>query len=179
MCLFVLFFKTYVHGYISTVRVETLYALSTKERFSWLSGYGITINYKKGGHVFYKESFQQDILETTSIDVSLYLNESFDASHVFYVTYVDVPYFYDSNKVCTYQIVLASNGTATFGIFNYIRLDESFSIIGFSEPFCGSQVTTPPSKDFVDYTKTSNIGIPGKYVIALTRKCSFAGSLIM
>lgn len=76
-----------------------------------------------------------------------------------------------SSKRFTFQIAVASDGTQSFAIFNYDRLDGNAGYgVGYYDPGkCGGWNYYVDKLETKDLVLTSNIGAKGKHVIPL--KC--------
>ena len=126
-------------------------------------------------NIFYRSTSDPHTLNLIDQDITLALGEpgnpsTFKTAEAIIVTYNNVPKYGDSSKKFKYQVVIATDYTNTFAILNYDRLDESGSIVGYSDPLCNVWRHFTTSSDKRVLTRTSNVGVLGKHVYLLTSK---------
>jgi len=141
----------------------------------------------RGGSIFYRESFDQNLLSqiTTEIRRHFVDHSSFTSRWAMVVTYVDVRAYgcvaspancaTQCSQTVTYQAVLTTNGIYSFTIFNYNKLDftvgasdcNAHAQIGFNagdgrrSEVVPSSLTSQIRHTAVD---KSNVGIRGKWI---------------
>ncbi|XP_057299762.1 uncharacterized protein LOC130630320 [Hydractinia symbiolongicarpus] len=172
-----LFSNTSNHIFVSTngllsVNKSVTSSVSFPYHHTVLAPYHLNFNSLKGGAIYYRESYDNELLKRADADIAKYSSENFIATQAFVVSYIDVvPENLTSDKH-TFQVILASNGSVTYGIFNYQKLSQSYAVTGASEQLCSWMTFSKsygddPSKSnyLVDQ---SNIGIQGRFVFELT-----------
>lgn len=88
------------------------------------------------------------------------------------VSYIDVVQENLISDKHTFQVILASNGSVTYGIFNYQQLSQSYAVTGASEQLCSWRTFSKSYGDDLSRSNylvdQSNIGIQGRFVFELT-----------
>lgn len=130
--------------------------------------YSLEFDTSISGSIYYRETFQPDILQRTEIDVQL-LHQNFTPTQAVIVTYHEVPLRSDPLLKHTFQVIIASNGTLTYAVFNFIKLDRSHGLFGFAEKICyiKEQEANPYTHNLSEDT---NVDSKGKFVYLLTRE---------
>ncbi|XP_060073737.1 sushi, nidogen and EGF-like domain-containing protein 1 [Ylistrum balloti] len=125
------------------------------------------------GEIWYKLSSNQDLLDRATSDVrSAFTDQTdFSSSLVFVVTWNEVPYYGASGDNLllrnTFQIVLTTDGTKSFVMFHYYRLDwANGALVGFNagDGVNSYTVNGSMSDDIVNLVNRSNTGVPGKFL---------------
>ncbi|XP_057299239.1 uncharacterized protein LOC130629879 isoform X2 [Hydractinia symbiolongicarpus] len=136
----------------------------------YLSIYRIPIVDAYPAYMYYRETTDSHILKNASEDIGKYVHGTFHSSRAIIVTSIKIPSHPLISKYHTHQCILATNGTATFVILNYARLDYSHAFVGYNEEDCSNEIFQP-SKFSRSLVVTSNMGITGRHVFLLTKKC--------
>ncbi|XP_021368743.1 sushi, nidogen and EGF-like domain-containing protein 1 isoform X2 [Mizuhopecten yessoensis] len=125
------------------------------------------------GQIWYKRNNSSDLLTRAASDVQSAFSDQkhFNPSMVFIVTWHKVPYYGASGKYSqlrnTFQIVLTTDGTKSFVMFHYLRLDWSRNVmVGFNagDGLNSYTVNGSLSDDVVNLVHRSNVGVPGTFV---------------
>lgn len=101
-------------------------------------------------------------------------NPNFQADYAFVVTFKDVLTFDDYNnfrfdKTKSFQIIIATDGTVTYGIFNYAKVHGRNVKVGFHENGNCRQITSlDETVTASELDEISNIGVKGRFVILLS-----------
>lgn len=141
-----------------------------------------------GGHVWYRETFDQDLLDNATAEIRSYFlrQRKFTASWMFIVTWENVGYYGASkngtSKRNTFQAVLTSDGIHSFVIFNYNKIvwttgsnsdGETITGLGGNPAQAGFNagdqlhyysIEGAQTPAVINLTLTTNVGIPGKWV---------------
>lgn len=148
-----------------------------------LCPFNADIDTRENGVILHGEITQADLLYSIGLDIQRACNESMTTPlWAYIVTWFEVrPYFYqDRNDLYgtqsmhknTFQLVLASNRQKSFAIHNYMRLDWPNNEIdteftsGYIKSFVEEINTIKISESRVDLLTNSNIGRPGRWVMA-------------
>lgn len=124
--------------YLPTLRLGSRYKL--------IAAFLSDIDTSAAGSVYYRQTQDENLLERASSDVKGHFQgyQDFKATSLFIATWEDVGYFPANNtKLNTFQIVLVSDGSDTFAIFNY--LDGGINWIT-SEGKLGEENKDPPGQ---------------------------------
>ena len=131
------------------------------------------------GSIYYRMTENKEVLEAASKDVNNYFNSTnssysrFAASYAIIVTW-DVPSRYPTNvNRNLFQVVVATNGNKTFGIFNYKKLFTTYATAGYSENLCNFGIIQNQSSQSVHLVSSSNVNIRGRHVLQLTNDYYF------
>ncbi|OWF43092.1 sushi, nidogen and EGF-like domain-containing protein 1 [Mizuhopecten yessoensis] len=125
------------------------------------------------GQIWYKLSTSSDLLTRAASDVQSAFSDQndFNPSMVFIVTWHEVPYYGASGDALllrnTFQIVLTADGTKSFVMLHYLRLDWARNaMVGFNagDGLNGYTVNGSLSDDVVNLVNRSNVGVPGKFL---------------
>ncbi|XP_057299219.1 uncharacterized protein LOC130629862 [Hydractinia symbiolongicarpus] len=119
------------------------------------------------GKIFYRETFDKEVLQTATEDIRLFATTPFVAKHAIVVTFVDVPAKKTKILRHTFQVILASDGRSTYLIFNFIQLDSDDGYTGFAEKFCEVK-SLKPSEGIQTLAGDTNVDIKGKFVYLAT-----------
>lgn len=139
--------------------------------------YLIDIDFDKPGDIYYRETFDNHTLALASSDVRRYTRDNFTTTHAVIVTCIKIASRIAIGRYHSYQTILAYNGSSTYVILNYARLDTHGALVGYSETYCGwKQFRTP--KLSRSLLKSSNIGKEGSHVYRLTSSCKVASKEI-
>lgn len=124
------------------------------------------------GQIYWRESFEDHILIRASMDIKKRYNDvMFAPNHVLVVSYIGVPAFESNTITNTFQVVLASDGHKTYGIFNYQKTDSSGSF-EISETSC-NYLKIADASNSSTLSKSSNVGKTGRHVYKLTNNECF------
>ena len=126
-----------------------------------------------GQNILYRTAKDPSTLKLIDQDISLALGRSgnpssFNATEAMIITYDNIQMYGQWYILFKYQVVIATDYTYTFSIFNYERLDRNSNIVGYYDPSCG--YSRHFTEDKTVFTRTSNVGIPGKHIYLLTQK---------
>lgn len=134
------------------------------------------------GRVYYRNTSDQAVLERAAADVQIHFSgyETFMPKSLFIATWDRVGYYEENaDKVNTFQIVLATDGTDTFAFFHY--LDNGIQWKKSDGKFTPSYPDIPPQAGFEggkdgsyflldgsgvtgDFIMGSNINVPGVWM---------------
>ena len=115
------------------------------------------------GAIYFRESSDEEILMRASKDVKKKTDFNYFPTSVFIVTYDNINSYQNQAELNTFQIVLASNGSRTYGIFNYKKLDSIGAKAGFVDGPCNTETFSSTHRSN-QLTQTSNIGIKGRHI---------------
>ncbi|KAK3592810.1 hypothetical protein CHS0354_009257 [Potamilus streckersoni] len=149
----------------------------------------------RGEAVYYRETNDTSLLERASREIRSYFiqRKNFQATNLFIVTWYQVGFYgaegeAGKSKRNTFQCVLITDGHFSFAFFNYYKLvwtsggnsqgaqgnattglGGNAAVVGFNSGIVGKYyiVNGSGSVDVLNLAKTSNVGIPGKYVFQL------------
>ncbi|XP_033763976.1 sushi, nidogen and EGF-like domain-containing protein 1 isoform X2 [Pecten maximus] len=125
------------------------------------------------GEIWYKLSSSQDLMNRAGTDIQSGFSDQndFSPSLVFIVTWSEVPYFGASGDDLllrnTFQIVLTTDGTKSFVMFHYLKLDwASNAMVGFNagDGVNSYTINGSLSADVTNLVNRSNVGVPGKFL---------------
>lgn len=133
------------------------------------------IDTKKGGQIYFRESHSNDDVTNVLTDI-LRLNKSakFNPSKIYIITWYNVyPHdIYSYSYQNTFQLVLTTDGTSSFGIFNYFNLEwpnYSYSkdtIFGYNagdnRTYYKHRYSKTKSINYIQ--SNSNVYHPGKWI---------------
>ncbi|XP_072331027.1 sushi, nidogen and EGF-like domain-containing protein 1 isoform X3 [Scyliorhinus torazame] len=148
------------------------------------------VDNRKAGDVFYRETKDPAVLESTTEDIRRYFPEleKFSTRWVLVATWYRVTFFGGStfSPVNTFQIVLVTDGELSFTIFNYENITWTTGMhassggdfaglggiaaqAGFNAGDGKRYFNIPGSRtdDIVDVEMTTNVGIPGRWVFRI------------
>lgn len=110
------------------------------------------------------------VSDVISKDISSAWNTNFTASHIVFITYRDIVAKYNRNYKQTFQVVLASDGTSSYVIFNYEDVSFSTVLTGLHQPgVCSrSDIDRNVSSDNMD--AGSNVNVSGRYMFRLSER---------
>ncbi|XP_057301091.1 uncharacterized protein LOC130635689 [Hydractinia symbiolongicarpus] len=127
------------------------------------------------GPLYYRETYDAHVLSMASNDVRRASQVKFQAKHAVVITYHNYGgYWYQRN---TFQLVLASDDTQTFAIFNYKQLHSSGAVVGFSDSNCMNTLLAQASHS-QSLMYTSNVGFPGRHVYQVSDSNCSTSSVI-
>ncbi|XP_057313363.1 uncharacterized protein LOC130654766 [Hydractinia symbiolongicarpus] len=163
----------YIHenGVISDKQWNSKY-LSFKATV--FAAYKVQVNTSDGGSVFYRKSFDKDLMQKASETIRKTFNVSFTGKHALVVTYIDVPSAVNITSAQTFQVTLITDNKKLFAIVKYVRLDDNGALVGYSEPFTHLYEAVKPHNS-QSLLSTSNCNKTGEYVFSLTKKINFPG----
>ena len=144
-----------------------------------VAAYWVDSDPRRGGNIFYRETFDQSILNEISSKVqqSFVQYGSFRSIWALIITFNDVPRYGCDNcsLVVNHQTILTTDGVNSFVIFLYDKLDYSFAQIGFNAGDGERFYLVPKSVTFEsgEYAlKNSNIGRPGEWMFSIGEEIS-------
>lgn len=141
--------------------------------FVMIAGFWTDIITTNEGQIWYKLSTNPDLLNRTGSDVQSGFpgQEDFIPSFVFIVTWSEVPYYGASGGQFllrnTFQIVLTTDGTKSFVMLHYLKLDWARNaMVGFNagDGISSYTVNGSLSDDVINLVYRSNVGVPGKFL---------------
>ena len=142
-----------------------------------VAAYWVDSDPRRGGNIFYRETFDQSILNEISSKVqqSFVQYGSFRSIWALLITFNDVPRYGCDNcsLVVNHQTILTTDGVNSFVIFLYDKLDYSFAQIGFNAGDGRRFYTTSKSRTNESGTEalySSNIGRPGEWIFSIGEK---------
>ncbi|XP_062902207.1 sushi, nidogen and EGF-like domain-containing protein 1 isoform X1 [Mobula hypostoma] len=148
------------------------------------------VDNRRAGDVFYRETKDPAILQSATNDIRKYFPEhkEFTTQWAFVATWYKVTFFGGSSfsPVNTFQIVLVTDGEASFTIFNYENITWTTGMhassggdfaglggiaaqAGFNAGDGKRYFNIPGSRtdDIVDVETTTNVGLPGRWVFRI------------
>ncbi|XP_078419579.1 sushi, nidogen and EGF-like domain-containing protein 1 [Cetorhinus maximus] len=148
------------------------------------------VDNRRAGDVFYRETKDPAILQSTTDDIRRYFPEleEFSTQWALVATWHKVTFFGGSSfsPVNTFQIVLVTDGELSFTIFNYENITWTTGMhassggdfaglggiaaqAGFNAGDGKRYFNIPGSRtdDIVDVEMTTNVGIPGRWVFRI------------
>ncbi|XP_057294911.1 uncharacterized protein LOC130623439 isoform X2 [Hydractinia symbiolongicarpus] len=141
---------------------------------TFISAYATELDTRYGrGTVYFRETKDYRVLARATRDVlHLHPYSKFRPTRALVVSYIDVSSYYGTNSKHTFQVIVATDETSTYGIMNYQRLDRSNAINGFSEGYCNFRLFQPRYVS-TNLVHRSNIGVRGRHVYKLTKEECF------
>ncbi|OXB52164.1 hypothetical protein ASZ78_007861, partial [Callipepla squamata] len=152
----------------------------------FVAPYWADVDTRLGGDVFYRETRSPQLLARVSRDIAPIIAPPDPVPEpvwVFVATWDRVPFFgAASDKVNTFQAVLATDGSTSFIILNYGDIEWTTGIANQGDPHTGLGGTPAQagfnSGDDVHYynipgsrtpavlriNRTSNVGVPGRWI---------------
>eukprot|EP00731_Ephydatia_muelleri_P027336 Em0019g209a len=122
------------------------------------------------GKVYYELSTSPSLLARAREDITLtYRDETFNPTLLIIATYDHVGYYpQNTDKLNTYQVVLATNGATSYALFLYNAIEWTRSTsgsanVGFNEGD-GIRWFVTPITNLATLPQTSNVNVPGLYV---------------
>ena len=141
------------------------------------SAFWSDINISKGGNIFYGKVIDNHILNTISSDIRKTdtSHANYDSIFAFIVTWDKVANFHsninETMKRNTFQIVITSNNTHTFIIYNYSALNWAFSAQAsyYSGDDQRNWFILPGSfsEEVMELTNLSNCNTPGRWIFRI------------
>ncbi|KAG8445395.1 hypothetical protein GDO86_010251 [Hymenochirus boettgeri] len=148
------------------------------------------VDNRRGGNVFFRETEEPKALTRASMDVRTYFPEfpDFQCSWVFVATWHRVTFYGGDNTspVNTFQIVLITDGSRSFTIFNYENINWTTgrhassggdnsgrggiaAQAGFNAGDGWRYFNIPGSRtdDIAGISNTTNVGVPGRWVFRI------------
>ncbi|XP_059806237.1 sushi, nidogen and EGF-like domain-containing protein 1 [Hypanus sabinus] len=148
------------------------------------------VDNRRAGDVFYRETKDPAILQSATNDIRKYFPEhkEFTTQWAFIATWYKVTFFGGSSfsPVNTFQIVLVTDGEASFTLFNYENITWTTGMhassggdfaglggiaaqAGFNAGDGKRYFNIPGSRtdDIVDVETTTNVGLPGRWVFRI------------
>ncbi|XP_048460745.1 sushi, nidogen and EGF-like domain-containing protein 1 [Rhincodon typus] len=148
------------------------------------------VDNRRAGDVFYRETKDPAILQSTTEDIRRYFPEleEFNTKWALVATWYKVTFFGGStfSPVNTFQIVLVTDGELSFTIFNYENITWTTGMhassggdfaglggiaaqAGFNAGDGKRYFNIPGSRtdDIVDVEMTTNVGVPGRWVFQI------------
>lgn len=138
------------------------------------------------GNIFYRETQEPSLLDaaTSLIKKSFSAESRFQANSLFIVTWDDVGYYDGKNdKVNSFQLVIASDGSDSFAIYlyaddgiNWVRgdgkffpVEDVFAQVGVEAADGQRYFTFPESgtQNVARLQRTSNVGLPGVWSLKI------------
>ena len=167
--IFVCLFQINSNGYLSTVKdMNTEIEIPYHQPVISIYGTDLYSN-STVGTIFYRQTKSLRLLEEASYDISVYINKVFTAISSVVITFDDVGQFADKSLKHTFQIVLATNGNETYGIFNYRTLESGNVVTGFYGSDCYFKILKNKSTS-MNLVNDTNIDLKGTQVHLLTKK---------
>ncbi|XP_063074137.1 sushi, nidogen and EGF-like domain-containing protein 1 [Engraulis encrasicolus] len=148
-------------------------------------------NYTERGNISYQQYTSGDVLHTATRDINSYFpNVTFTATWVFVVTWDRVVYWYfnstennDQNATATFQAVLISDDDLSFVLMNYGDISQppeehesGYSHSNFTQIIHLKSCFPNEIIDVADLQISSNINVPGRWVIPASLKYNFTCS---
>ncbi|XP_029432183.1 alpha-tectorin-like [Rhinatrema bivittatum] len=129
---------------------------------AFVAPYWGDVNNEITGKVYYRESKDPQLLQRISNDIEKYFpNLSFKATWMFIATWFNVAYYGSvSNKVNTFQAVLATNGQRAFIMLNYDKIQWTTGTASKGDPETGLG-GIPAQAGFNSGDQTHFFNIPG------------------
>lgn len=135
-----------------------------------ISPYWSDIDISYTGKIYYREINDEITLQIIENDVQDKFFSFYDyrATWAFVVTWIDVPQFNYNNSFNTFQVVLTSNGTLSFAIFNYEKLDWVIETaqagLNGGDKVHFFNLPGSFSNSIKNLTSLSNVGVIGKWM---------------
>lgn len=127
--------------------------------------------------LYFRETTNASFLSQVSKDVRHFSKDNFNATQALVISWINMRWHnYRSTTGDTFQLVLVTDDTRTYAIVIFHRSIVKLPLSGYVEEFCGRELFI---KSTMDPRKTSNIGVPGKNVYLLTKKCLYAGKVFI
>lgn len=137
---------------------------------SCVSPFWSNIDLKNAGKIFYREITDKITLQIVENDVidKFYIFYDFSAIWAFVVTWVNVTQLNGNNLGNTFQVVLTTNGSVSFAIFNYESLSWSSGTsqagLNAGDGIHFYNLPGSYSNSIKNLTNLSNVGLPGKWI---------------
>lgn len=125
------------------------------------------------GNVYCREVNREKDMNLITNDIRLYSKDNFTVTQALLITFLDMREF-RSSRYNTFQVAFASDGSVTYAVLNYIRLESKNARVQYHEPYCSSSTLVAPEESRKLFSST-NTNRPGQHVIKLTSKCRKAG----
>ncbi|XP_060085577.1 sushi, nidogen and EGF-like domain-containing protein 1 [Ylistrum balloti] len=137
------------------------------------------VDTRSTGQVWYKLSNDSALLSRAKADITAYfdLQTSFQPTSVFTATWLDVPYWQaagdDRTKRNTFQVVLVTDGSTSFAMFHYQKIEWAGyannitkAVVGFNagDTLNSFTVNNSDYTDVINLEQRSNTGVPGKFI---------------
>ncbi|KAM5132226.1 uncharacterized protein ACMZJ9_019034 [Mantella aurantiaca] len=149
----------------------------------FLAPFWADVDNTRGGDIYYRQSFEADLLSRATSDVRAYFNKTgFRASWVFIGTWYKVAFYASSsNKVNTFQVVLITDWKETFVLFNYEGIEWTSgtftggnketglggipALAGLNSGYKTGYYKIPNSltPNIINLNSTSNVDVPGRW----------------
>ncbi|XP_041425681.1 sushi, nidogen and EGF-like domain-containing protein 1 [Xenopus laevis] len=125
------------------------------------------------GDIYYRQSNDSTLLANVTKDINKYFPEvTFSAKWVFITTWDKVPRFPGAaSQANTFQVVLATDGTSSFVLFNYAIIQWSFlAVAGLnSGNITGYYQLNKPKEISFNWTNSSNVNYPGRWAFKVDK----------
>ncbi|CAH2318181.1 sushi, nidogen and EGF-like domain-containing 1 [Pelobates cultripes] len=141
------------------------------------------------GDIYYRQSMDSSLQARATSDIRAYFNSSsFTSRWVFVATWDRVAYYgsvVSQQQTNTFQVVLTTDGNATFVLFNYgtiqwttgtasggvSGLGGTPALVGVYSGNVSSFYTLPGSmtSDILNVTSTSNVQVPGRWALEIDK----------
>ncbi|MFT7814746.1 uncharacterized protein LOC107095177, partial [Arapaima gigas] len=134
----------------------------------------------EGGTVSYRQVTSGSDLERATSDINQYFPElDFTATWVFIVTWGNMTYSTLATET-TFQLLLISDGSMSFVLFNYGRISSliSYAQAGFNTAD-SAHYQSLSSSSVSDLTFKSNVGVSGRWVLQAFTNCPRAHKLFV
>ncbi|XP_073457785.1 uncharacterized protein [Aquarana catesbeiana] len=150
-------------------------------RGPFLAPFWTDVNNEISGNIYYHLSNDLELLNMTKNDTSRYFPTLlFSPKWVFVATWDKVSYYNSkTNKVNTFQVVLSTDETSTFFMFNYGDIqwptgkdnEGPPALAGCNSGFSEGYFEIPGSltPGMINITHTSNVDLPGHWVFKVDR----------
>lgn len=101
-------------------------------------------------------------------------SKNFKANHAAVITFTNGLHYFDYrigqySNVLNFQVILASDGDTTYGVFNYDDISGKNGVTGYSDgDNCRGKKDRIDKRDQEQLPNHSNVGIPGTFVNLLS-----------
>jgi hypothetical protein len=158
---------TFFNQRISVIQICTNGYLLLDE--SRVSVYELDLITRNTGNIFNRTVTDNSTLDSikNQIRQAFPVHSQFSATQAYMVTWAEVPYFYKTNSLHTFQVVLATNGTNSFIVLNYLRTDQKATYTRILD-----RLELLNRISFNGNAKESNYDEPGSFVFPLFSRSS-------
>lgn len=159
-----IFSKICSNGYITIDKRMTSVRPNLRDGYPVIAPYNLDLI---GDRILYRKTTRRNEMTIINDDVRRLIGTSrtsFYANEAIIVTFNNVPGYRNRNNSFKFQVVIATDYTDTYAIFNYGRVDNQANLIGFNDPSCCLEKVLKSS----NINRRSNVGITGKHVFKLS-----------
>jgi hypothetical protein len=153
-------------------------------RFTAIAPFWSDIDTRVCGDIYYRETTNLNTLSLISADIQKAFDLNFRATWAFIVTYDRVcRWASNDNLTNSFQIVITTNGSSFFKIYNYGQLswfqyDLSYALYNAGDGINYSILPGSLTSDILKLSNRSNIGIPGKWIFDSSVAISTSSKLL-